>query len=79
VQENEGHGAFALPSFVYEMDAQAIDLGAEMGELVKCPLLCPPIKSISPVFEQLLHIGQIGAVVPASTRDLIGPAGIGEA
>ena len=79
VQEHDGHGIFALPPLMDEMDANAIDLGAEVSELVDGLLLRPPVELILPVVAKLSHVVQVGAVVPASTCNLVRPAGAGEA
>src|SRR5262249_37144533 len=50
-----------------------------MRQAVERGLLCPPVKFGPPVCDQLLDIGQIRAIVPCRARDLLGPAGTGEA
>lgn len=61
------------------MDADAIDLVAEMSELVDCPFLCQSFELILPVVAKLPHVVQVGAVVPACVCNLVRPAGTGEA
>jgi hypothetical protein len=59
---------------VDEVDAEAPDLGAEVGEPVELRLLLAPIEAVSPVVRQLPQVGQVRAVVPARPRDLVGEA-----
>src|SRR3954453_23984253 len=51
-------------AFVDKVDPHAVDLAAEVRELVQPPLLQAPVEPVSPVFEQTAHIGELGALLP---------------
>lgn len=70
-----GRGFGSLAALVDEVEAEAVDLSAEVGEPVDGFLLCAPVEPVLPVVNELLHVGQVRAVVPARARDLVGPAG----
>ena len=69
--ERERVGPLALD--VDEVDAEPVDLGAELRQRVQTPLLLPPVVAVAPVRGQLLHVGQIRPHRPARAVDLIGP------
>jgi hypothetical protein len=79
VGNEEGQRVGPLAAIVDKMNAQAIDGGAKVCQAVQCLLLGPPVKPRPPVVDELLEIGQMRAIVPRRPRDLIGPAGVGEA
>ena len=69
--EWERGGALALD--VDEVDAEPVDLGAELRQRVQTPLLLPPVVAVAPVRGQLLHIGQIRPHRPVCAVDLVRP------
>jgi hypothetical protein len=77
--EHDGHGIFPLPPFMDEMDAQAIDFGAEVGELVEYLLLSALVELVVPVIDQLTHVLKVGAVIPFVPCDFVRPARASEA
>ena len=58
---------------VDEVDAEPVELGAELRQRVQMPLLLPPVVAVAPVRGQLLHIGQIRPHRPARAVDLVRP------
>ena len=60
------------------LDAVGRDLGGELCDSVEVGLLHAPVVAGAPVLAQLLHVGEVGAVLPAGVGDLGGPAGLGE-
>jgi hypothetical protein len=64
---------------VQEVDALAVDLGAELRELVQLGLVPPPVVTMAPALGEFAYAGQRDAVVPAGTRQFVGPAGAVEA
>ena len=79
VGDHQRHRVGAGPFLMDKVDVDAFDVGHEVGEAVETFLLCPPVKFGAPVFHQLLDVGQIGAVVPIGTGNLVGPPGTGKA
>ncbi len=65
-----------LAAFVNEMKTEAIDVRAKLRPSIELGLLCSPIELLGPVSHQSLEILQVGAVIPASPLNLIGPAGL---
>lgn len=63
-QQRRGIGAAA--ALVHEVQAQPVDLGAELRELVDRPLLLAPVEAVAPVGAQLAQVVQVAAVVPIS-------------
>ena len=61
--------------FVNEVDAEAIDLGAKVCELIECGLLRSPIETMLPVCQERLEIVQVRPILPAGSLNLIGPSG----
>src|SRR5438270_4644210 len=61
--------------FVNEVDAEAIDLGAKVCELIECGLLRSPIETMLPVCQERLEIVEVRPILPASSLNLIGPSG----
>ena len=77
-QQRERVGADA--GDVREVNAEAVDLGAEAGEeLVQHPFLGAPVVGAAPVLDQFADVGKRGAVVPAYVRELVGKADAVEA
>src|SRR5437660_1505874 len=54
------------------MDAEAVDLGTEVGEPVQRRLGGAPVEPVAPVPDQLTEVGEIGSVVPRAALDLVG-------
>src|SRR5437016_1586164 len=61
------------------MDAHAIHIRFEVRKAIEFCLVCAPVVLMSPVVGEFFHVSQVGAIVPASPLDLIGPAGAGQA
>ena len=72
--DDRRHGVGALSLLVDEMDAQAVDIGLEMGEGIDQILLATPIELDAPVLHQFFDVAQIAALVPVSARQLFWPA-----
>ena len=53
-------------------------VGLELIEFVQLALLCAPVEPVAPVGDERLQIGEVGAVVPAGSGNLIRKAGAGE-
>src|SRR4051812_14206652 len=51
-------------AFVDKVDPHAVDLAAEVRELVQPPLLQAPVEPVSPVLEQPAHIAELGPLLP---------------
>ncbi len=62
-----------------EVDLLAVDVGEEVRPPVEPIFLGAPVERRLPVLAQALQIREVGAVVPTGSRDLIGPAGAGQA
>ena len=56
------------------MDAEAVDLGPELAELVELRLAAPPVVAVAPVRAQRLHLGQGRALRPVVDRLALRPA-----
>ena len=69
--ERERVGALALD--VDEVDAEPVDLGAELRQRVQTPLLLPPVVAVAPVGGQLPHVREIRPHRPARAVDLVRP------
>jgi hypothetical protein len=79
VGEHQRHGVLSLATLVDEVQPEAVDLDAEVGEAVEPFLLLSPVEAALPVPHQLAHVGEVRPVVPARTLYLVWPAGAGEA
>jgi hypothetical protein len=64
---------------VDEVHVGAVDRRGELRELVEPRLVPPPVVGGAPVLGQLPQVGERHAVAPADARQLVGPAGAGEA
>jgi len=71
--DDRRHGVGTLSLLVDEMDAQAVDIGLEMGEGIDQILLATPIELGAPVSHQFFDVAQIAAVVSVSARQLFWP------
>ena len=52
-------------SLVHEVDAEAVDGGAVLGEPIEVALLRTPVEVIDPVLEERLQVFAIGALLPS--------------
>ena len=77
--DEQGQRIGSLATLVDQMNPEPINGGAEVGEAVQCCLLGAPVKLVAPVVNQLLDIGQIRAIVPRCSWNVIGPAGASKA
>jgi len=50
---------------VHEVDAEAVDGGAVLGEPIEVALLRTPVEVIDPVLEERLQVFAIGALFPS--------------
>ncbi len=79
VGDHQRHGVGTLALDVDEVDAETVDVGLELRKLVEHPLVGAPVVDVAPVLAQLLDISEVRAVVPARSRNLVGPARLFEA
>src|SRR5262249_31157966 len=61
-----------------EVHVDTVQGHRELAERVQLGLLGPPIVVVTPVVDQLLEIRQVRTVLPASIRNLVGPADSGQ-
>jgi hypothetical protein len=59
---------------MHEVDAKAVDLGAEMRQLVELRLDRPPVELVAPVPDQLVQELERRSALPVVVVDLVGPA-----
>ena len=64
---------------VVVLDAVGADRLRELRHAVQVGLLHAPVEAGPPVFAEFLHVGEVGAVLPAAVFDFGGPAGLREA
>ena len=64
---------------MYEVEAETVDLGPELGKSIELFLLSAPIEAASPVIDQLPHVPQPRTVVPVRAFDLVGLPGMVQA
>ena len=64
---------------VHDVDAQAVELGAELRERVEPLLAAAPVVLLRPVAAELLHVRERDALRPVVDRLRLGPAGPGQA
>ena len=57
-----------------EVDRLAVDVGAEVGELVEPRLVDAPVIGVTPVLDQLAQVVDRDPVLPARPLDLVGKA-----
>ena len=57
-----------------EVDLLTVDVGEEVRPTVEPLLLRAPVELGAPVVAEVLEVREIGAVVPAAARNLVGPA-----
>jgi hypothetical protein len=79
VGEDQRQGVGPFAPLVDEVEAEAVDLGAEVGEAVDALLLLSPVETALPVLDQLPHVGEVRPVVPVSAGDLVRSSRAGEA
>ncbi len=79
VDQDDRHRVGRARSPVHEVDVEAVNPGLELRQLVEAALLRPPVVAIAPVGGQLPEIREVGAVVPARARQLIGKPGLCQA
>jgi hypothetical protein len=60
-----------------EVDADTVNMSAEVREHVHRALLLPPVEVHSQVRHERLQVGEVRAIVSAGVLDLIGPARAG--
>src|SRR5260370_36262876 len=63
----------AVPVLMNKMDVQAIELAVIVGKVIDLLLLNTPVEISLPVGNEILHIGELRAVLPTGTRYFIGP------
>src|SRR5439155_16356131 len=64
---------------MYEMDVHAVQVGAEVMDLVELALLRGPVEPVGPVREDSLQVIEVGALVPPGSGHLIGAARVQDA
>ena len=79
VDQDDRHRVGHPRSPVHEVDVEAVNPGLELGQFVEAALLGPPVVAIAPIGGQLPEISEVGAVVPARARQLIGKPGLRQA
>ncbi len=75
-QERQRPGAAAL--LVDEMEVDAGHLRDELAERVEPGLVRAPVVAVLPVGDELLHVGEAGAIGPLLPGSLIRPAHAGQ-
>jgi hypothetical protein len=75
VTDQQGVGARVARARVDEVDALAVDDGAELIEGVEPRLLGAPVEGVAPVGDQLPRVGEVGPELPAGAGDLVREAG----
>jgi hypothetical protein len=73
VRDEQRHRRGPLPALDDDVDVQALDLRPELAELIEPPFLGAPVEIGRPVRDQVLHVAEIGAVIPARILDLVRP------
>ena len=76
---SSGNAFGLLRPAVDEVDRQAVDRGRELLEPVQRALLRAPVEPVAPVRDQLLQIGDVGAVGPAVALQRLGTARVPQA
>src|SRR5882672_12106761 len=61
------------------MNSVSVDIRLEMREAIDLALMRPPVVLVAPVLDQLLQIGEIRSILPASIGHFIGKASVLEA
>ncbi len=62
-------------SIVDEVEALAIEIGAEMRQAVQDLLLAAPVELGAPVLDEIPQVGQAGAIFPTRSRRLVAEPG----
>ena len=75
MRHHEGQRIWFGRAAVEEMDLEPIDVRRELLEPVELTLLLTPVESVTPVVNQFLQVGEVGAEGPAHTFGLIGETG----
>ena len=79
MSDDDRHWVGALTGLVDKMDAQPVYAGPKVPERVHSLLLGPPIETRSPVFDHLLHVGEVRSILPPRVGDLVRPTGAAQA
>ena len=73
VRQDQRDAVAAPRPFVNEMNARAVDVGAEVVERVEPALLLAPVELVSPVAEHVAQVREIGALAPRISRRSVRP------
>ncbi len=74
MRENDRKRSGAFAAFVNEVDADPIDRGFEVCELIDRGFVLPPVVGVLPTGHQLAEVIEIGAGIPVCAVQLAGPA-----
>src|SRR6266567_96686 len=74
VQEQEREGGWANAGLMDEVHLDFRQGHRKLLEGIEAGLVDTPVILGAPVVDELAQIGQVRAVLPASARDLVGPA-----
>jgi hypothetical protein len=74
VRQDDRQRPFALAALVDEVHANAVDVGAEVGEAIDRLFLLAPIKARQPVPDQVSQVRTIRPVIPALVFDFVRPS-----
>jgi hypothetical protein len=76
VRQDERKWIGPFTAHVDEVDADVVDVGLEVRELVERLLLLSPVVTFPPIREQFPEVVDVGACVPPRAFDLVRPPGI---
>ena len=74
VRDDQRQRVRVVGAGVDEVDLLTVDVGEEVRPTVELRFLRPPVVLVLPRVAEVLEIREIGAVVPTTARDLVGPA-----
>src|SRR5262245_37434408 len=75
MRNQQGKALSSLRPPMDEVNADAVDFGRELFELVQPALVLTTVVALAPVRNQLPQVGLLGPITPVHSWDLVGPAG----
>jgi hypothetical protein len=79
MRDEERQRGGTMATCVDAVDAETVDMSAEVREHVYRVLPAPAVEVRVPVRHERLYVGEVRAIIPAGVLDLIGPARAGQA
>ena len=74
MRDDQRQRVVVVAARVDEVDLLAVDIGEEVRPAIEPLLFCTPVELGALVVAEILEVREVGAVIPAAVRNLVGPA-----